>query len=167
MNHPDHPTDRVLNEAHQEVEAARLIAEGLSDRTPVATFYKDMTPPPATGDTPPVPQAGRAAMSQKATDISGIVTAVGITSMPVSGGISLVMWTVGHVDPFVVGIVCVAPVAFLGALSRVFKRAKETVAAAPPMIHQHYAGDVHMDNSTHSIKTTGLNAQTKNDIRHR
>lgn len=167
MNHPDRPADRALSEAQEEAVAARLIAEGLSDKAPVATFYKDVSPVPPTGDSPPVAQNGRAPMSQKATDISGIMLATGIASMPISGGISLVMWTSGQADPVVVGIVCVAPVAFLGALSRVFKRAKETVAAAPPVIHQHYKGDVHQDNSSHSTKNTGLIAQTKNDNRRR
>lgn len=167
MNHPDRPAGRPLSEAQQEAEAARLIAEGYSDNAPVATFYKDVSPVPTTGYAPPVPQSGRAPMSQRATDISGIMLATGLASMPISGGISLVMWTVGQVNPVVVGIVCVAPVAFLGVLSRVFKGAKEVVEAAPPVIHQHYVGDVHQDHRIHSTKTTGLVAQTKNDNRRR
>ncbi|NGO40674.1 hypothetical protein [Streptomyces ureilyticus] len=167
MNHPDRPAGRALSEAEKEAEAARLIAEGYSDNAPVATFYKDVSPVPPTGYAPPVAQHGRAPMSQRATDVSGIMLAAGVASVPICGGISLVMWTVGQVNPVVVGIVFVAPIVFLGALSRVFKGAKEVVAAAPPEIHKHFEGDVHMDNSTHSTKTVGLIAQTKNDNRRR
>ncbi|MFF3127787.1 hypothetical protein ACFVRD_37085 [Streptomyces sp. NPDC057908] len=162
MNHPDRPTDRALSEAQEAAEAARLIAEGYSTNGPVATFYKDTTTAPTIGYAPPVAQAGRAPMSQKATDISGVMLAAGVASIPISGGISLVMWTAGQVDPVIVGIVCVAPVAFLGALSRVFKRAKETVAAAPPVIHQHYTGDVHQDNTEINTHTKGVIARTNN-----
>ncbi|MEU1312583.1 hypothetical protein ABZ419_27340 [Streptomyces cinnamoneus] len=167
MNHPDRPAGRALSQAQQEAEAARLIAEGYSDNTPVATFYRDVTPVPTTGYAPPVQQSGRAPMSQRATDISGIMLSAGLASVPISSGISLVMWTVGQVNPVVVGIVCVAPIAFLGALSRAFKGAKEVAEAAPPVIHQHYEGNVHQDNSTHSTRTSGLFAQTKNDNRRR
>jgi hypothetical protein len=167
VNHPDRPAGRELSEAQQEAEAARLIAEGYSDNAPVATSYKDVSPVPPIGYAPPVAQHGRAPMSQRATDISGVMLAAGVASVPISGGISLVMWTVGQVNPVVVGIVCVAPVVFLGALSRVFKGAKEVVEAAPPVIHQHFEGDVtvHQDNSTHNTKNTALIAHTKNDNR--
>ncbi|MFI0901851.1 hypothetical protein [Streptomyces sp. NPDC020983] len=162
MNHPDRPADRALSEAQQAAEAARLIAEGYSDTAPVATFYKDVTPVPVVGYAPPVQQDGRAPMSQRATDISGVLLATGIASVPISGGISLVLWTAGQVNPAVVGIVCVAPVALLGALSRVFKSAKEVVAAAPPVIHQHYTGTVHQDHTEITTNTRGVIARTVN-----
>jgi hypothetical protein len=162
VNHPDRPTDRVLSEANAAAEAARLIAEGYSTNGPVATSYKDVTDTPLTGAAPPVPQAGRAPMSQKATDASAIMLAAGVASVPVFGGISLVMWTAGQVDPVIVGIVAVTPVALLGVLSRVVKRTKEALAAAPPVIHQHYTGDVHQDNTEISTHTKGVIARTNN-----
>ncbi|MBX7471257.1 hypothetical protein K1Y80_34935 [Streptomyces sp. MAG02] len=165
MNHPDHPAGRALSEAEAEAEAIRLIAEGYSQTShtaPVATFYKDPIPAPAVGTAPPERQPGRAPMSQRATDISGIMLSAGLASVPISGGISLVLWTVGHVDPVVVGIICVAPVAFLGALSRVFKSAKAVVEAAPPVIHQHYEGTVIQDNTEVTTTTRGVIARTTN-----
>ncbi|MFF0170239.1 hypothetical protein [Streptomyces prasinus] len=162
MNHPDRPAGRALSEAQEKAEAARLIAECYSDNAPVATFYKDVSPVPTTGSAPPVQQPGRAPMSQRATDISGIMLSAGLASVPISGGISLVMWTVGHVDPVTVGIVCVAPVAFLGALSRVFKNVKAVAEAAPPVIHQHYEGTVIQDNTEINTHTRGVIARTRN-----
>jgi hypothetical protein len=165
---PD-PRKTPLTDPEAEIEARRLIADAYRPAPPapveVPTSYRDHTPVPTIGTAPPVTQPGRPPMSQRATDISGVMLATGIASVPISGGISLVMWTVGHVDPVVVGIVCVAPVAFLGALSRVFKRAKETIAAAPPVIHQHYEGTVHQDHSSYSTETRGLIARTRNELR--
>ncbi|MFF3958833.1 hypothetical protein ACFYY1_37360 [Streptomyces sp. NPDC001890] len=162
MNHPDHPAGRALTKAEQEAEAIRLIAEGYSDNAPVATFYKDVTPLPTTGYAPPVQQAGRAPMSQRATDISGIMLAAGLASVPISGGISLVLWTAGQIDPVVVGIICVTPVAFLGALSRVFKNAKAAVEAAPPVINEHYEGTVVQDRTEITTHNRGVIARTNN-----
>ncbi|PJE97146.1 hypothetical protein CUT44_14290 [Streptomyces carminius] len=159
-----HSEDRATAEARRLIEAVENVYRPDSV---VPTSYRDPNPVPVVGAAPPVPQPGRPPMSQRATDVSGIMLAAGVTSLPISGGISLVMWTVGQVNPAVVGIICLAPVAFLGALSRVFKQAKEVAAATPPVIHQHYAGDVHQDNSSHRTKNTGLIAQTKNDNRRR
>lgn len=164
---PD-PRKTPMTEAEAELEFRRLIEEGYCPAplapVPTSTSFRDDTPIPAIGAAPPVPQPGRPSMSQRATDISGIMLSAGLASVPISGGVSLVMWTVGQVDPVVIGIVCVAPVAFLGALSRVFKRAKETVAAAPPEIHQHYEGTVHQDHSSYSTQTRGLIARTRNEL---
>ncbi|MEU1895755.1 hypothetical protein [Streptomyces pristinaespiralis] len=142
-----------------EGEARRLIEDAYR------TSFRDDSPTPAVGTAPPVSQPGRPPMSQRATDVSGVMLATGIASMPISGGISLVMWTVGQVDPVVVGIVCVAPVVFLGALSRVFKRAKDVAAATPPTHHHHYEGSVVQDHSRYSTETRGLIARTRNELR--
>ncbi|WP_042404406.1 hypothetical protein [Streptacidiphilus carbonis] len=162
MNHHDNPTDRLLTEAQQEAEAIRLIAEGYSDNAPVATFYRDVSPVPAIGHTPPVQQIGRAPMSQRATDLSGVMLSAGLASVPISGGVSLVLWTVGQINPEVVGMICVAPVAALYALSRVLKGAKEVVEAAPPVIHQHYQGTVIQDHREVTTHTRGVIARTNN-----
>jgi hypothetical protein len=100
-------------------------------------------------------------MSQRATDISGVTLATGFASVPL--GFSV--WIVGQVDPVIVGFVCVAPVAFLGALSRVLKRAKDVAAAAPPTHHHHYEGTVVQDHSRYSTETRGLIARTRNELR--
>ncbi|WP_455355973.1 hypothetical protein [Streptomyces sp. SYSU K217416] len=163
MNHSDRPTDLALNEAHEEAEAARLIAEGLSDRTPVATYYKDMTTAPLTGDAPPVPQAGRAPMSQKATDVSAIMLAAGAASVPIGGMTSLVLYTLGTVDPVNLALGVGGPIALILAVGGLLRRAH----GIRTINHHHYEGPVHQDHSTHSTKNNGLIAQTKNDNRRR
>ncbi|WP_427251132.1 hypothetical protein [Bacillus cereus] len=104
-------------------------------------------------------------MSQRATDLSALILTASFASVPISGSLSLLLWTAGHVDPVVVGIVAGAPTTFLLALSRVFKRAKETAAAAPPEIHNHYGGTVLQDHRTVTSQTHALVARTRNELR--
>jgi hypothetical protein len=101
-------------------------------------------------------------MSQRATDISGVVTAIGIASLPVSIGASAVMWTAGQVDPLVIGLLLGSPTALALALSRVFKSAKEAAAAATSEQHHHYNGPVTQDQRSVNTQTRGVWASTRN-----
>ncbi|MBJ6623502.1 hypothetical protein [Streptomyces sp. DHE17-7] len=44
------------------------------------------------------------------------------------------------------------------------KRTRETVQAAPPVIHQHYNGTVHQDGRTVNTTTRGVWARTNNQL---
>ncbi|MEK8175066.1 hypothetical protein NKH77_56210 [Streptomyces sp. M19] len=107
-----------------------------------------------------MPQPGRPPMSQKATDASGVMLAASIASVPLGGSASLVLWTLGHVDPVVVGIVAAAPVAALCALCRVLKSVKAAREAAPPEHHHHYNGPVTQDHTNITTTTRGVIART-------
>ncbi|MFE7212522.1 hypothetical protein ACFU93_21510 [Streptomyces sp. NPDC057611] len=162
MNHSDRPAGRALSEAEQEAEAIRLIAEGYSDNAPVATFYKDVTPVPATGYAPPVQQHGRAPMSQRATDTSVLMLAAAGSVSMVSVSAGILMYLSQYADPVVCGIVLGAPTAVVLALCRLARRAKEVAQAAPPVIHQHYEGTVIQDNTEVTTHTRGVIARTNN-----
>ncbi|WP_327419660.1 hypothetical protein [Streptomyces sp. NBC_01233] len=148
-------------------EARRLIEDAYRPALPIPTSYRDTSPVPAFGPTPPVAQPGRPPMGQRATDASAVMLAAGIASVPIGGSLSLVLYTVGNVDPVVVGIVCAAPVLLLGALSKVIKSAKSALEAAPTDHHHHYNGPVIQDHRSITATTTtrGLVARTNNDIR--
>ncbi|WP_329564545.1 hypothetical protein OG711_39040 (plasmid) [Streptomyces uncialis] len=162
----DQPASRPqLSDDQAATEARRLIEAAYRPPAPAPTSYRDTSPLPRTGPTPPVPQPGRPPMSQNAADVSGLMLAVGIASVPVGGSVSLVLWTAGQTDPLALAVICAAPVALLAALSRVVKRAKEAREAAPPVIHQHYEGTVHQDHSSYTTETRGLIARTTNDNR--
>ncbi|MEW1723871.1 hypothetical protein [Streptomyces sp. NPDC093109] len=162
MNHDDQPLLPRLSDDEAADTARRLIADAYRPTPAVPTSYRDTSPVPAIGTTPPVPQPGRPPMSQRATDISGIMLAASIASVPLGGSASLVLWTVGTLDPLVVALVCGAPVALLGALTRALKHAKATRAAGPPEHHHHYNGPVVQDHSTYTTATRGLIARTHN-----
>jgi hypothetical protein len=126
---------------HERAESARLITEALDDGgAPAATFYRDPNPPAPTG-AQPVAQPGRPPMSQRATDISGVITATGLASLPIGGGAALVLWQLSHVSPTVLAIAGLAPIGLVGAVGKALGRtAKEVAEAAPAEHHHHYEG---------------------------
>lgn len=152
-----HHKAQAAADAHHLIEA---VEDVYRPATAVPTAYRDASPLPAVGTAPPVPQPGRPPMSQQATDISGVMLAAGIASVPVAGSVSLVMWTIGQIDPLVVGIVSGAPVALLAVLSRVLKGVQQAREAAPPTHHHHYTGTVVQDRTTVTSHTRGLIART-------
>ncbi|MFH8813145.1 hypothetical protein ACH4GZ_39100 [Streptomyces hygroscopicus] len=137
------------------------------DRVPAATSFRDHSPLPAVGTTPPVPQPGRPPMSQRAADISGVMVASSVPTFAIGTAATGVLWASGHADPAVIGMICAAPAAVavpIFALARVLRRAKETVEAAPPVHHHHYNGPVHQDHRSINTQTRGVWAKTSNEL---
>ncbi|KRV47475.1 hypothetical protein AQ490_06080 [Wenjunlia vitaminophila] len=144
-----------------ETEERRLITEALS-LEPIATSYRDPSPIPAVGSTPPVAQPGRPPMSQRAADASGVMLAGGIATLPVGAAATAVLWASGQADPAVIACICAAPTALVIALSRLVTRAK-AAAVEPPVHHHHYEG-AHIRAAEVTTHTTGLLARTRTDI---
>ncbi|MFF8329207.1 hypothetical protein [Rhodococcus qingshengii] len=149
------PTARPLSPTAAAAEAERLITEAYRpDPTPpapapAATFHRDTTPLPAYGTTPPVTQPGRPPMSQRATDISGVMLAGSVASVPVGGITCLVLWTLGTVDPVNLAIGGLTPVGVLLAAGALLSRLKGVHTEH----HHHYSGPVHQDLSTTTTNT--------------
>ncbi|MFE1075158.1 hypothetical protein ACFW5W_28565 [Streptomyces sp. NPDC058783] len=164
MNHPDRPAGRALSEGQEDMESRRLIGEVYSDDTPLATFYKDLTPVPVIGTAPPEPQPGRPPMSQRATDASVLMLAgAGSVSM-VSVSAGVLMYMSQYANPVVCGIFVGGPTVGVLALCRLVRRTKEVVEAAPPVIHQHYEGTVVQDHTEITTHARGVIARTKNQF---
>ncbi|MFE9812427.1 hypothetical protein [Streptomyces sp. NPDC005548] len=148
-----------------EVEAA--LAEAARPETIIPTYYKDDTQHPAIGTTPPVTQPGRPPMSQSAVNASTVILCTGVASLPFGAAATGILWASGHADPTVIGLICGAPIALavpILALSRLAKRAKEVVAAAPPVHNHHHTGPVHVDQRKVETTTKGLWATTRNEL---
>lgn len=128
-----------------------------------ATRYRDDRAVPKIGTAPPVAQPGRPPMSQGATDASALMLSGGVASVLVGSAVSLVMVTSGHADPVVCGIVFGSPAVLALAASRLLKRARQVVEAAPAEVHNHYNGPVHQDQSHTQSRNTGV--WVKNDNR--
>ncbi|MFK8851234.1 hypothetical protein [Streptomyces sp. Ac-502] len=144
----------AMSEAHTTLAAEQAPA--------IPTSYRDTTPLPAIGTTPPVPQPGRPPMSQKATDASGLMLAGGIASLPLGAASSLVLWVLGQADPVPLAIGGAAPVALVLAVA-VAVRCFRGVHTEQ---HDHYEGTV-VQNTTHLTQNTkGLIAKTTNTRRH-
>ncbi|MFH9426415.1 hypothetical protein [Streptomyces sp. NPDC017529] len=156
MEHTD-----ALRQAREEAEAARLIAEGLSENGPVATSYRDVTPVPTTGDAMPWPQPGRPPMSQRATDASGLMLAGGLASLPLGAAASLVLWASGQADPVSLAVGGTAPVALVLAIAftaRCFRGVHTET-------HHHYEGTVVQHTTNVDQTTRGVFASTRNQVR--
>lgn len=123
-----------------------------------ATAYRDDSPLPAVGPTPPVPQPGQPPMSQWAVDASGVMKGLAVASLPVGGG----LWLAGQVDPLALAIIGGVPIAGALALARLVSKIKNAVEAAPPTVTQHYYGPVTQDSRSITTDTRGLWARTNN-----
>ncbi|MFF4278746.1 hypothetical protein ACFY0Z_08115 [Streptomyces kronopolitis] len=139
-----------LSEVQAETEARRIIADAYRP-----TAYRDDTPIPAHGTTPPIAQPGRPPMSQGATDASVLMLAGGATTAMVGGTAAVLMYVSQFADPVVCGLVFGAPTALVLALARLAKRAKPG-----PDIHHHYQGPVYQDQRTIHSRTNGVWAKT-------
>lgn len=173
MNRLPDPTQQPTQPAGQTPinPAARAfladVEEALAEaaRVPAATSYRDPRPTPPIGTTPPVPQPGRPAMSEKAVDDTArMIGASLVIGMTGAAGTSI-LWASGHANPEVIAWACAVPVSVavpVLALSRLVKRTKDVAAAAPAEQHHHYNGPVTQDHRTYTSETRGIWASTRN-----
>ena len=166
MNHlpdPQQPTAEAAGQPALDDHARQFLA-AIEDAMRPPTAYRDETPVPVVGSALPVPQPGRPPMSQGATDASVLMLAGGASVSMVSVSAGVLMYLSQYADPIVCGIVLGAPTAVLLALSRLVKRSKEAVQAAPPVHHHHYSGTVRQDYSQVNTTTRGVWATTRNEL---
>jgi hypothetical protein len=146
VNEPRTP----LSEEETRQESARLIE----------TAFRDDTPLPRHGDTPPVPQPGIPPQSGAAVDYAVRVLSTGVAGVLCSGGVALVMAASQIADPMVCGIVAASPIGLafpIAALSGLAKRWKQ---AAPSTTVNNYSGTVYQQ-TTHT-DNRGVWAKTIN-----
>ena len=137
------PTDRDREQIRRLIAAVDQVETPTRYDNPELPAWKDGS---RTGSTPPVPQEGRPAMSQKATDASAVMLSAGVASVLVGGSVSLVLVASGHADPTVCGVVFGSPAALALAVSRLVKRAKGVL---PVEVHNHYEGPVEQRTEQH------------------
>ncbi|MEU2622204.1 hypothetical protein ABZ642_29455 [Streptomyces sp. NPDC007157] len=164
MNEPTPAPVRTgvpLTDDEAATEARRIIADAYRPAPDVPTSYRDTSPLPAYGDTPPVAQQGTPPMSQRAVDTGRLMLTAGLSTVP-PGLIAIgVLIASRDADPTVIGMICAAPAALavpILALARLFTRVAE---AAPDEHHHHYNGPVWQENTT--THTHGLIARTRNE----
>lgn len=138
---------------------------------PVPTAYKDPTPVPAIGTAPPVPQPGRPPMSKAATDVSGVMIASSLPIFALGAAATGILWGSGQADPTVIAWICGSAVALPAAiavpvlaLKGLMKSTKEVVQAAPPVVHQHYSGNVYQDHRKVENKNNGVWVRNTNEL---
>ncbi|MFF1760377.1 hypothetical protein [Streptomyces sp. NPDC058266] len=144
--------DAGMSEDEAAAEARRIITDAYRP-----TAYRDDTPVPTHGTTPPVAQPGRPPMSQGATDASVLMLAGGTATAMVGGTAAVLMYVSQFADPVVCGLVFGAPTALVLALGRLAKKAKPAAD-----VHHHYEGPVYQDRRNVHSRTTGVWAKTNN-----
>lgn len=164
LTNPTQPTAAEPGQPALDNQADQLIA-AVNEALAVPTRYRDETPLPAVGTTPPVTQPGRPPMSSKATDDSVRMISAGFLTLCAGGATAAVLHFSGEADPTVIGLMAAVPVGLavpVLALSRLVKRAKEAV---PDTHHHHYDGAViHQDQRSVNSQTRGLWANTRNEL---
>ncbi|MEU3350015.1 hypothetical protein ABZ723_34610, partial [Streptomyces sp. NPDC006700] len=106
--------------------------------------------------------------SQRATDACALMLSGSVAALSVGAATSLVLYTLGQVDPVTLAIGAGGPVALVlaaGSLLRSAGRAKADAAAAHTENHFHYNGSVRQETTTVSSTTRGLIARTRNETR--
>ncbi|MFF8869462.1 hypothetical protein [Streptomyces massasporeus] len=165
--HAEHTPDTArsdvrMSEDVADAEARRIIADAYRPAPAVPTSYRDTSPLPTHGDTPPVAQPGVPPMSQRAVDASRLMLTAGLATVP-PGLVAIgVLVASRQADPTVIGMICAAPAAVavpVLALARLFRRIGE---AAPDEHHHHYEGPVYQDQRNVHTRTTGVWAKTNN-----
>jgi hypothetical protein len=153
MTVPTQPTTNPLTDAVIDAAVDHAIEEARRQGN---------TPKAVIGTAPPVPQPGRPPMSQRAVDINTTILSASVASVPIGGMTSLVLYTLGHVDPVTLAIAATAPATLavpILAAARLLSRAKQ---AMPDEHHHHYEGPVYQDQRNVQTKNTGLWAKTTN-----
>lgn len=155
----DTPVNEPRTEAEAATEAARLIAAAYSPDTPPTTAYRDTTPIPAHGTTPPVHQPDRRIVPEWAAGVA--VAGAGLGCFAALTGAGIYAATAGLAQLTLVGVAAIA-LPFVGisavaiAIGTVVRRVR---AAAPPITHHHYRGAVTQHHQ--AITTRGAIARTR------
>lgn len=179
---PTQPTANRSGQAHRDAtirhQADQMMAalSEIATQKPTAVRIDDPNVPtwqegPRIGTTPPVPQPGRAAMSQRAVDLNTTILSSSVLVAVIGGAATAFMWATSEANPTVIKWICVCAVAVPAAiavpvlaLKGLMKSAKEVVQAAPPEIHQHYTGYVDQRSAHVHTKTNGAISITRNEL---
>lgn len=165
---PQQPTAPKAGQPTIDDQAQQLLA-AVEEAMRAPTSYRDPSPLPAIGPTPPVPQPGTPPMSPRVTEITRAVMYGSLATVPPGLIAVAVMVASEHANPTVIGMICAAPAAIavpILALARLMRRAKETVEAAPPEHHHYYSGAVYQDHRSVNTHTRGVWAKTRNELPH-
>ena len=156
-------TDVRMTDDEAASEAARIIASACRPAPETPTSYRDLSPVPAYGTTPPVAQPGTPPMSQRAVDASRLMLTAGLSTVP-PGLIAIgVLIASRHADPTVIGMICAAPAAIAVPILAIARLIRSAGEATPDTHHHHYTGPITQENTT--THTRGIFARTHNDHR--
>jgi hypothetical protein len=166
------PTATPAGQPETAAAAQAFLADIESIMGQRPTSFRDPTPTPTIGTTPPVtdqPGARRPPMSQRAVDLNTTILSSSVLVASLGGATCAVLWASSYANSTVIQWICgcavAVPATFAIAaltLKGLMKSAKEVVQAAPPEIHNHYSGYVDQRSTQIRTDTRGVIAVTKN-----
>ncbi|GED86009.1 hypothetical protein [Streptomyces sp. 6-11-2] len=170
--HPDTPAESTpdpirshprMSDAEASAEARRIIADAYRPVPQMPTAYRDPSPLPAYGSTPPVPQPDSRIVPPWAagTAVAGI--GVGATCVGLGCGIWLACQGFAAVTLTSVLFVTL-PIAAVATVAAAIGSAVRSIKATHTEHHHHYAGPVAQENTTLNTHTRGLIARTSNNL---
>ncbi len=176
MNYLPDQQPTATQAGHPETAAAAqaFLADIESIMATRPTSFRDETPVPTIGTTPPVtdqPGTRRPPMSQRAVDLNTTILSSSVLTAMLGGATTGILWASGQANPTVIAWVCAgivtAPAAIalpVIALKGLMNSAKEAFQAAPPQINQYYTGPVTQNRNTINAETRALIATTRNQL---
>ncbi|MEU7032711.1 hypothetical protein ABZ958_03370 [Streptomyces sp. NPDC046237] len=137
-------------------DQAQQLITAVEEALQPATSYRDDSPIPVVGPTPPVAQPGRPPMSAKAVDDTARMLGASVLIATTGGATTGILWASGLADPIVVALLAGAPTALILAISRLVSRTKAVIGDT----HNHYSGNIQQTNTTITTHSTWLGKTT-------
>ncbi|MER6430876.1 hypothetical protein ABT272_24520 [Streptomyces sp900105245] len=152
-----------MTDAEATAEAHRIIADAYRPVPQMPTAYRDATPLPAYGSTPPVPQPDNRIVPAWAagTAVAGI--GVGATCVGVGCGIWLACQGFAAVTLTSVLFITL-PIAAAAAVAAAIGSALRSIKATHTVTNHHYAGPVRQEANTITAPAYGLIARNRNHL---
>ncbi|MFF9122385.1 hypothetical protein ACF09J_03610 [Streptomyces sp. NPDC014889] len=151
--------DHRMTDDQAAAEARRIIADAYRPAPDVPTSYRDTSPLPAYGSTPPVPQPDRRIVPAWAAGTA--VAGIGVGAACVGVGCGVWLACQGFAAVSLASVLFVTlPIAAMAAIVAAVGSALRALKATHAEHHHHYAGPVRQENTT--THTRGLFARTTN-----
>ncbi|GAA3301127.1 hypothetical protein [Streptomyces cinereospinus] len=171
--HPDTPHESApdpirpyprLTDAEATEEARRIIADAYRPVPHVPTAYRDTTPLPAYGSTPPVPQPDHRIVPAWAAGTAVVGIGAGAGCVGIGCGIWLACQGFAAVTLTSVLFITL-PIAAIAAVAAAIGSAVRSIKATHTTTHHHYAGPVRQQNNAITAPAYGLIARNRNELR--
>lgn len=167
MTDHDQPTPAWplrMTDAEATTEARRIIADAYRPVPQMPTAYRDTTPLPAYGTTPPVPQPDHRIVPAWAAGTA--VAGIGVGAACVGVGCGIWLACQGFAAVTLTSVLFITlPIAAVAAVAAAIGSAVRSIKATHTEHHHHYNGPVAQQNTTQTSHTRGLIARTNNDLR--
>ncbi|MEU3346280.1 hypothetical protein ABZ723_15095 [Streptomyces sp. NPDC006700] len=151
--------DAGMTDDQAAAEARRIIADAYLPAPEVPTSYRDTSPLPAYGSTPPVAQPDNRIVPAWAAGTA--VAGIGVGAACVGIGCGVWLACQGFAAVSLASVLFVTlPIAAVAAVAAAIGSALRSLKAAHTEHHHHYAGPVRQENTTTHAR--GLFARTTN-----